>query len=61
MNAKDTMDKLALAAYELAIAETHERLAAKHRKRSAQILADAHREFSQAMMQAQESRKKIPA
>lgn len=61
MNAKDIMDRLALAAYELAISDTHARNAAKHRKRSAEILAEAHQEFSKAMIQAQESRKKTPA
>lgn len=49
MNARAMMEGLALVAFELAEAESHERRAASHRLRAGKMLAAAHLEFKEAL------------
>ena len=48
------MKTMELAAYELACAETHERVAAKHRREAMSLQAAVHAEFKAALTEVQD-------
>lgn len=54
MNAVTLMKDMELVAYELAEAETHERIAARHRREAVRIQAAVHAEFKAALVEVQD-------
>ena len=61
MNAVSLMKDMELVAYELACAETYERIAARHRREAVRIQAAVHAEFKAALTEVLDTPREVRA